>query len=107
MPLSFGRDVLNENDLAQVSCIATRGDEPMTVSWTFHGHSISSDLDIMITPIGGRGSNLIIMKIGHRHSGIYTCTASNYAGSRSESTPLLVNGNYCKVTERLNYLFEK
>ena len=95
MPLTFGRDVLNENDLGQVSCIATRGDEPMTVTWTFHGNSISSDLDIMITPIGGRGSNLLIMKIGHRHSGIFTCTASNSAGSSSESIELLVNGNYC------------
>ena len=68
----------------------------MTVTWTFHGNSISSDLDIMITPIGGRGSNLLIMKIGHRHSGIFTCTASNSAGSSSESIELLVNGNYCQ-----------
>lgn len=93
LPLTFGRDVLNENDLAQVTCIAAKGDEPMTVSWTFHGNSITSDLDISTIPIGGRGSNLIIMRVGHRHSGLFTCTATNAAGSRSESVRLEVNGN--------------
>ena len=94
MPLSFGRDVLNENDLASVNCIAARGDEPMTISWTFHGHDINADLGIVISPIGGRGSTLIIMKVGHKHSGRFTCTASNAVGSRSESINLQVNGKY-------------
>jgi hypothetical protein len=92
LPLSLGRDVLNENDIAQASCIAVRGDEPMTIKWTFHGSSISSDPGILTTPIGGRGSNLIIMRVDSRHSGQYTCTASNEAGSRSASVQLTVNG---------------
>ena len=103
MPLTFGRDVLNANDLAQATCIATRGDEPMTVSWTFHGDNITDGLGIMTTPIGGRGSNLLITSINHRHSGVYTCTASNDAGSRSESIELQVNGNSRLVTRRSNY----
>ena len=98
MPLTFGRDILNENDLAQVTCIAPRGDEPMTVSWTFHGHNLTDGLGIMTTPIGGRGSNLLITRVGHRHSGVYTCTAKNAAGSRSESIELQVNGNCSLVT---------
>ena len=105
MPLTFGRDVLNANDLAQATCIATRGDEPMTVSWTFHGDNITDGLGIMTTPIGGRGSNLLITSINHRHSGVYTCTASNDAGSRSESIELQVNGNFRLVTRRSNSFF--
>ncbi len=66
----------------------------MTISWTFHGSLISSDPGIMTTPIGGRGSNLIIMKVDSHHSGEYTCTATNEAGSRSESVKLTVNGMF-------------
>ena len=49
-PLSFGRDVVDSGDFAQLSCIAMKGDEPMTVSWTFHG--ATGDPGILTTPIG-------------------------------------------------------
>jgi hypothetical protein len=83
---------MNENDLAQLSCLAAKGDEPMTVSWAFHGNSISSDLGIITTPIGGRGSNLIIPAVTFRHGGNYTCTAKNSAGIKQETVELKVNG---------------
>jgi hypothetical protein len=35
---------------------------------------------------------LTIQSVGYRHSGKYTCTASNSAGSKSESVELKVNG---------------
>ena len=92
IPLTFGREVIDEHDLAQVSCLAPKGDEPMTISWTFHGNSITSDHDIMTIPLGGRGSNLVIMKVGYRHSGVYTCTATNSVGTSVESIELKVNG---------------
>ena len=67
------------------------GDEPLTISWTFHGQGISSDLGIMTTPIGSRGSMLIISSVGHKHSGSYTYTAKNEAGSKSETAVPLFN----------------
>lgn len=36
---------------------------------------------------------LMISSVGYRHSGTYTCTAANRAGSQSHSTELLVNGS--------------
>ena len=92
LPISFGRDVLNEGAFAQASCIVTEGDEPLAVSWTFHGMDISSDLGIITTPIGTRGSMLLISSVGYRHRGTYTCTAKNVAGLRSLSVDLKVNG---------------
>jgi hypothetical protein len=86
---------MNENDLAQLSCIAAKGDEPMTLSWTFHGNNISSDLGIVTTPIGGRGSLLVIYSVNFKHGGNYTCTAKNYAGVMHETVELKVNGMYC------------
>ena len=88
---------MDEGSFAQVSCIATKGDEPMTISWTFHGSKISSDLGIITTPIGTRGSMLIISSVGHRHSGNYTCTAKNAGGVRSETAVLRVNGIYSNI----------
>ena len=92
MPITFGRDVVDAGIFAQVSCIAIKGDEPLAISWTFHGKGISSDLGIMTTQIGSRGSMLIIASVGHAHSGNYTCTAKNTAGSQSETAVMRVNG---------------
>ena len=93
LPLSFGSDIMNENDFAQVSCIVRKGDEPLTVSWSFHGGSITSALGIMTSAVGSRGSMLLISSVGHKHRGNYTCTAKNDAGIKFETVELKVNGN--------------
>ena len=92
LPLSFGTAVMSEGDFAQVSCIVRRGDDPLSIAWSFHGSNITSDLGIMTTPIGGRGSMLVIPSVGHKHRGTYTCKASNMAGVRIETVELKVNG---------------
>ena len=93
LPLSFGADIMNEGDFAQVSCIVRKGDEPLQISWSFHGSSITPELGIITTPIGTRGSMLIISSVGHQHRGTYTCKAANAAGAESHSTQLTVNGS--------------
>ena len=92
MPLTFGRDILNEGQFAQVVCIVTEGDEPLKLSWSLQGETVSSEAGLSTTSLGTRTSMLTIQSVGYRHSGIYTCTASNHAGSRSESVRLKVNG---------------
>ena len=92
LPLSFGQSVLNEGGFAQVSCIVTEGDEPLTIGWTFHGHTLSAALGIVTTPLGSRGSSLMIPSVGHKHRGNYTCKASNVAAVRTKSVELRVNG---------------
>ena len=98
IPLTFGKDVVDEGNFAQLSCIAMAGDEPLSVSWTFHGQGISSDLGIITTPIGTRGSMLIISSVGHGHSGNYTCTAKNHGGIKSETAVLRVNGTCFRIS---------
>ena len=93
-PLSFGGDILNEGDFAQASCIVRKGDQPLAISWSFHGSNITSELGIVITPLGVRGSSLMIPTVGHKHRGTYTCKASNAAGVRTEIVDLNVNGIY-------------
>lgn len=92
MPLTFGAEVLNEGQFAQVVCIVTQGDEPLTISWSLHGEIVSSEPGLTTTSLGTRTSMLTIQSVGYRHSGSYTCTASNKAGVGSRSVTLKVNG---------------
>ncbi len=94
LPLNFGGDLLNEGDYAQLTCVVIGGDEPLALSWSFHGHDIddSSALGIQTRNIGSRTSLLIIESVGHKHRGNYTCKASNLAGIVNEKAELRVNG---------------
>ncbi len=69
---------------------------PLTIRWSLHGHGVGSDADstlgIETSQAGPRANFLSIPSVGHRHSGVYTCTASNNAGTSSWSTELKVNG---------------
>ena len=47
---------------------------------------------IVTTPLGTRGSSLMIPSVGHRHRGNYTCNAKNGAGKFSQTVQLKVNG---------------
>ena len=94
-PFSFSKEVMNEGDFAQISCIVTSGDQPLTISWSFHGDGTESDTPdngITTTNLGSRMSMLVIEQVKHTHQGYYTCQAKNNAGLSSYSTRLKVNG---------------
>ena len=94
VPFSFGSGgEVNEGDTAQITCLVSRGDEPLRISWSLKGDTISSGPTMTTTMIGTRASMLMITGVGYRHSGTYTCTATNKAGSVSHSAELLVKGN--------------
>ena len=87
---------MNEGDFAQISCIVTSGDKPLSIMWSFHGTQTENqglDNGITTSNIGGRMSMLVIEHVKHIHQGNYTCQATNQAGSNSHTTTLLVNGN--------------
>ena len=92
LPLSFGKNIMNEGSFAQLSCIVPEGDEPIDISWSLYGIDISSSIGITTTKIGTRGNVLMIPSVCHVHSGMYECKADNAAGSASQSVNLQVNG---------------
>ena len=92
LPLSFGREVMDEGASAQVLCLVTKGDQPLKISWSFHGSAITRDLGITTMATGPTGSLLMLPSVGHKHRGTYTCQASNSAGVRSQTVELRVNG---------------
>lgn len=88
---------MNEGDFAQISCIITSGDQPVTLSWSFHGEGqvqqALGNNGISISNIGKRMSMLVIEEVKSSHQGNYTCQATNPAGTRSHTAQLRVNGN--------------
>ena len=84
---------MNEGEFSQLSCVVSKGDEPLKLSWSFHGDNLTSDRGITISDIGNRISMLVINSIDHKHMGTYTCKATNKAGSITHSAALKVNGN--------------
>ena len=98
VPFSFDGRSLNEGDYAQVSCVVSSGDLPLSISWSLKSSSssmngsVSPNDQILTAPMGDRASFLSISSVGHSHSGIYTCTARNKAGMASHSAELKVNG---------------
>ena len=91
-PMSFGKGIVNEGDFGQLVCTVLRGDPPFTFQWSLQGDIVHTEPGLSTSQIGGRTSMLMINSVGHRHSGSYTCTVGNLAGSVSVSTELKVNG---------------
>ena len=94
VPFSFGRDVVDQGDFAQLTCVVSRGDKPLSITWSLKGDIISSDPTLTTTMLGTQASMLVISSVDYHHSGVYTCRAENAAGIISHSAELLVNGNY-------------
>ena len=92
LPLTFGSDVVDEGEFAQLVCIVRKGDEPLTLSWALKGDIVSSEPGLTTASLGTRTSMLTINSVGYRHSGTYTCTAKNNAGVTSQTAELKVNG---------------
>ena len=107
---SFSKEVMNEGDFAQISCIVTSGDQPLTISWSFHGREGEGEAGITTTNLGSRMSMLVIEAVEPHHQGLYTCQAKNGAGSSSYTAELKVNGKVSgldtEVTEVLEIFYQ-
>ena len=94
VPFSFGRETIDQGNLAQLTCVISSGDMPLTITWSLKGDLISSDPTMSTTMIGRQMSMLVIQSVDYQHSGTYTCRAENPAGITTYSTDLKVNGNF-------------
>ena len=80
VPFSVGRDGVNQGEFVQLTCVVTKGDRPLTITWSLKGDIVSSDPTLTTTMLGTQASILNINNVGFRHSGTYTCRAESYAG---------------------------
>ena len=92
IPFTFGKPVTDSGDFAQLTCVVSRGDMPVTITWSLKGQKLNSGPSITTTMVGTRTSMLIISDVDFTHIGDYTCRATNKAGSVTHSAVLKVNG---------------
>ena len=94
VPFSFGSSVVNTGVFAQLTCVVSQGDMPISITWSLKGEKLNSSPDISTTMLGQRVSMLVIASVDYTHIGEYTCRATNPAGSVTYSAHLKVNGNH-------------
>ncbi|XP_062527446.1 cell adhesion molecule Dscam2 isoform X20 [Bombyx mori] len=75
----------------QLNCHVSKGDQPLTITWSFHGKELSSHQGISTMKIGQRTSLLTISSATASHSGEYSCHAFNHAGQTVHSTVINVH----------------
>ena len=92
VPFSFGNEIVNQGDFAQLTCVVSRGDRPLSITWSLKGDIINSDPTLTTTMIGQQTSLLMISSVDYTHIGQYTCRAENPAGITTHSAELKVNG---------------
>ncbi|EFN71841.1 Down syndrome cell adhesion molecule [Camponotus floridanus] len=78
-----------EGSRAQVTCSVTSGDLPIYISWLKDGEPLPSSL--RIEERGAEFFNVLVFKeLSSRHSGKYTCVATNSAAKVNHTAELLV-----------------
>ena len=92
VPFSFGSETIDQGRFAQLTCVISHGDRPLSITWSLKGDIVSSDDTMTTTMIGQQTSLLMISSVDYQHSGTYTCRAVNPAGVTTYSTELKVNG---------------
>lgn len=80
----------------QVMCHVPKGDKPLKFKWSFSGGDVSLLSGVNIMNVGDMGSALIIPTVTAKHSGNYTCTASNSVAKASHHATLNVKGIHTK-----------
>lgn len=91
-PFSFEEDA-NFGDSVQLSCYVSKGDLPLRLSWLFNGKPIFAHLGILTSKFGERSNMLNVPSLTGDNGGVYTCVATNAAGTSNFSTTLNVHGN--------------
>ncbi|KOX68634.1 Down syndrome cell adhesion molecule-like protein Dscam2 [Melipona quadrifasciata] len=80
---------LQEGSRAQVTCTVTSGDLPIYFSWLKDGEPLPSSLRIE-ERVAEFFSLLVFKELSSRHSGKYTCVATNSAAKVNHTAELLV-----------------
>ena len=94
IPFTFGKPVIDSGEFAQLTCVVSKGDMPITITWSLKGQELNSGPSITTNMLGQRASMLVISSVDYSHVGEYTCRATNSAGSVTHSALLRVNGNH-------------
>lgn len=87
-----------------MTCIVTKGDSPINISWEFNDEYLNSGdaLNVIVNRISAKSSSLTIDNVNGEHRGVYKCLAMNGAGRAEYSAVFDVNGNHQRVPTYIN-----
>lgn len=91
-PFSF-QDGLSEGMRTRTVCGVSSGDPPLVVSWLKDGQPLTPSLGVNVSALDPYSSLLSISSLDSRHSGDFTCVASNPASEVRYTAKLQVKGN--------------
>lgn len=74
-------------------CGVSKGDPPLVVSWLKDGQPLTPNLGVNVSALDPYSSLLSISSLDSRHSGDFTCVASNPASEVRYTAKLQVKGN--------------
>lgn len=84
------------------TCAVLKGDFPMKILWQHNGQPIGNDQsDIVVNAISRHMSVISIESAVARHTGEYTCIATNEAGTARQSATLIVNGRFSGIVSQV------
>lgn len=92
VPFDFGEESVNELDMVSTSCTVNKGDLPLDIYWTRNGGRVYTNDGLVVMRNNQRLSVLSIESVRARHTGNYTCVATNSGGVTMSSAILRVNG---------------
>lgn len=96
-PFSFGEEVINSGELVTINCAVSKGDFPLTITWTLNGKRTNAFEGIVTANTNKKVSQLTIESAQAHHSGEYMCVAENNAGLDKQTAYLNVNGIYLNI----------
>uniref|UniRef100_T1III8 Down syndrome cell adhesion molecule-like protein Dscam2 n=1 Tax=Strigamia maritima TaxID=126957 RepID=T1III8_STRMM len=88
VPFSFQDDHLIAGSLLRVSCVVSRGDLPLSITWL--KDDVALPETVSVKKVDFYSIVLSIDPVKREHTGNYTCKAQNQAGTATYSAELIV-----------------
>ncbi|XP_046984271.1 Down syndrome cell adhesion molecule-like protein Dscam2 [Schistocerca americana] len=73
-------------------CVVSKGDFPIAIQWLKNGVAINYEQEVSEKIFDEYSSTLSFSSLATKHTGNYTCRASNAAASRNYTVEVVVNG---------------
>ncbi|XP_049806913.1 Down syndrome cell adhesion molecule homolog [Schistocerca nitens] len=89
-PIAVKSD-LQEGMRMHLTCVVRKGDFPISIHWLKDGAVISRDQEISAKPYDEYSSILSFSRLAIRHTGNYTCQATNAAAITNYTVEIIVN----------------
>ncbi|XP_076273020.1 Down syndrome cell adhesion molecule 2 isoform X2 [Rhynchophorus ferrugineus] len=87
----YAATAMHVGDRASLTCSVTKGDQPLTITWTKDGRVLTQGSSVSVTQVDPFTSILVIESLSPEHNGNYSCVVRNAAAEVAHTQQLAVN----------------